>query len=223
MECQLRVLSRTMQTAIFCNHSFGVDSGKPSVVGIFLLPVPWAAILSLAIELLCGTDHPRCDNACKHSCFQTNEAAVHVCGVLCVDVCRCEVCKILLSCHINSDGAHFSSKKGPNIEDVEDGFGFGLQPFLHTTLPRKRNFRCAEHREKGGPKRKRARATVPPCTETRTLKSQDNCDQFTNATLHKPQLKSMKEQTHHIDESSKQQSWKFVLEKSNAAVSVQTP
>ena len=115
-------------------------------------------------QFFCGADHSRCENACKHLCFETNEAVVRGCGVLCVVVRRCEVCKHLLFCRIFSDGGIVCSSKGNQIEDVYDGFGpsFSTRQFQGQI-----NLRCPKHMDRGLETQSAHSLAATMCVESR--------------------------------------------------------
>ena len=49
-------------------------------------------------KFLCGTDHSRGENTCKHLGFGTTDDVVHGFGVLCMVLCRCAMWENLLFC-----------------------------------------------------------------------------------------------------------------------------
>ena len=71
------------------NHRIVVDCGKPSVVAIFLLPMPAVAIFFDGERFRCRQDHPGSEHTYKHLGFESNVAVLHgMCheSVLCVGV-----------------------------------------------------------------------------------------------------------------------------------------
>ena len=108
-----------------CKHRFVVDCGKPSVVAIFLLPVPAVAIFSMA-KSSCA------DRTILAVKMLTNSWDLCQMWLWCVDVlslawvsCRCEMCKTLLF-YSNFHSRRYFHQKEPKTDIVF--FYFGL-PF----------------------------------------------------------------------------------------------